>query len=42
MKYISRKNQAKYSLLRVVGTPLYRQMTIRNITTAKKLAELVG
>jgi uncharacterized protein (DUF1697 family) len=39
---ISRVNQSKYSLLRVVGTPLYRQMTIRNITTAKKLAELVG
>lgn len=38
---VSRKNQARYSLLRVVGTPLYRQMTIRNITTAKKLAELV-
>lgn len=38
---ISRLNQTKYSLLRIVGTPLYRQMTIRNITTAKKLAELV-
>lgn len=37
---ISRINQTKYSLLRIVGTPLYRQMTIRNITTAKKLAEL--
>lgn len=37
---ISRANQTKYSLLRVVGTPLYRQMTVRNITTAKKLAEL--
>ncbi len=39
---ISRKNQTKYSLLRIVGTPLYKQMTIRNITTAKKLAELVS
>jgi len=39
---ISRKNQTKYSLLKIVGTPLYRQMTIRNITTAKKLAELVS
>lgn len=37
---ITRVNQAKYSLLRIVGTPLYRQMTIRNIATAKKLAEL--
>jgi uncharacterized protein (DUF1697 family) len=38
---VSRLNQSKYSLLRIVGTPLYRQMTIRNIATAKKLAELV-
>ncbi|HEY1085593.1 MAG TPA: DUF1697 domain-containing protein [Candidatus Saccharimonadales bacterium] len=38
---VSRKNQSKYSLLKVVGTPLYRQMTVRNITTAKKLAQLV-
>lgn len=39
---VSRINQSRYSLLRMVGTPLYRQMTVRNITTAKKLAELVG
>lgn len=39
---VTRANQSKYSLLRVIGTPLYRQMTIRNITTAKKLAELVS
>jgi len=39
---ISRKDQSRYSLLRLMGTPLYRRMTIRNITTAKKLAELVG
>lgn len=38
---VTRMNQSKYSLLRVVGTPLYKQMTVRNITTAKKLAELV-
>lgn len=38
---VSRKNQTRYSIQKVVGTPLYRQMTIRNITTAKKLAELV-
>ncbi|MNR03561.1 hypothetical protein D3C85_1194590 [compost metagenome] len=37
---ITRENQTKYSLLRIMGMPLYRQMTIRNITTAKKLAEL--
>lgn len=39
---VTRMNQSKYSLLRVVGTPLYRQMTVRNIATAKKLAELVA
>lgn len=39
---VSRANQSKYSLLKIVGTPLYRQMTVRNIATAKKLAELVG
>jgi len=38
---ITRANQSRYSLLKVVGTPPYKQMTIRNITTAKKLAELV-
>ncbi len=37
---VSRKNQSRYSLLKVVGTPLYQQMTVRNITTAKKLAAL--
>jgi len=37
---ISRQNQSRYSLLKLMGTPLYRQMTIRNITTAKKLAEM--
>lgn len=38
---IPRIHQSRYSLLKIVGTPLYQQMTIRNITTAKKLAELV-
>ena len=38
---ISRAQQSKSSLLRVVGTPLYRLITIRNIKTAKKLAELI-
>lgn len=39
---VTRRNQSRYSLLKLMGTPLYRQMTIRNITTAKKLAELAG
>ena len=37
---ISRTNQPKGSLLKLVGTPLYRQMTIRNINTVHKLADL--
>lgn len=39
---IARAKQSKYSLLKMMGTPLYKQMTIRNIATAKKLAELVS
>jgi uncharacterized protein (DUF1697 family) len=39
---VLRVNQSKYSLLRIVGTPLYRQMTVRNVATARKLAELVA
>ncbi len=39
---ISRNNQPKSSLLKLVGTPLYRRMTIRNVTTARKLAGLVA
>lgn len=39
---VSRKNQTRYSLLKTVGTPLYKQMTVRNVTTARKLAELVS
>ncbi len=39
---ITRTNQTKGSLQKLVGTPLYAQVTIRNITTARKLAELVG
>ena len=38
---ISRKNQPKSSLVKLIGTPLYRRMTIRNVTTVRKLAELV-
>lgn len=37
---ISRANQSKGSLQKLVGTQLYSQMTVRNIATAKKLAEL--
>lgn len=38
---ITRKNQGKGSLQKLIGTELYKSVTIRNINTAKKLAELV-
>lgn len=38
---ITRANQSRGSLLKLMGTGLYRQITIRNITTTSKLAELV-
>lgn len=37
---ISRKNQAKGSLKKLTGNKLYGSMTIRNINTVRKLAEL--
>ena len=37
---VTRANQSRSSLQRIVGKPLYRHMTIRNTITAKKLAEL--
>lgn len=39
---IDRRHVARSSLKRIVGTPLYQKMTIRNINTARKLAELVS
>lgn len=39
---ITRKNQSRGSLQKLIGTKLYASVTIRNIATAKKLAELVG
>lgn len=38
---ISRKNQPKSSLLKLVGMPLYDQITVRNVTTVRKLAIIV-
>lgn len=38
---ISRKHQSRGSLQKIVGTKLYKQMTIRNSRTARKLAEMV-
>jgi len=39
---VTRKNQSRYSLLKVIGTGLYGYMTVRNVNTARKLAELVS
>lgn len=39
---VLRKYQTRSSLLKVVGTPLYWSMTIRNVNTARKLAQLVS
>lgn len=38
---ITRANQSRGSLQKLVGSKLYASMTVRNITTARKLAELV-
>lgn len=38
---VARKNQPKSCLVRLIGTPLYKRMTIRNVTTARKLASIL-
>lgn len=38
---VTRLNQARGSLQKLIGTKLYAQVTIRNVNTARKLAELV-
>jgi uncharacterized protein (DUF1697 family) len=42
IRRVDRKNAARSKLTRIVGTPLYRQMTVRNCNTARKLLELMG
>lgn len=39
---IMRANQSKGSLQKLIGMKLYDQITVRNVNTARKLAELVG
>lgn len=39
---VTRKNQSRGSLQKIIGSGIYNKVTIRNITTAKKLAELAG
>jgi uncharacterized protein (DUF1697 family) len=38
---VDRANATRSRLLRIVGTPFYKQVTIRNVNTARKLAELM-
>jgi len=39
---VDRANVTKSGILKLVGTDLYRGMTIRNCNTVRKLAELMG
>ena len=41
IRRVDRANATKSKLTRMMGTPLYKRMTIRNCNTARKLAELV-
>jgi uncharacterized protein (DUF1697 family) len=41
IRRIDKKNAARSKLTKVVGTPLYQQMTVRNCNTARKLLELM-
>lgn len=38
---VNRKNQAKSGQSKIIGTTLYKQMTIRNVNTARKILELM-
>lgn len=39
---ISRVHQSRGALANVIGRKLYSQMTVRNVNTARKLAEVIG
>ena len=39
--HVSRANQHKSKLVKIVGTKLYTQMTVRNINTVRKLSALL-
>jgi uncharacterized protein (DUF1697 family) len=42
VRRIDQDKASKSRLTRVVGTPLYQKMTVRNCNTARKLLELLG
>ncbi len=39
---VSRQNQTKSGMQKLVGTKLYKQMTIRNVNTFRKITELIS
>ncbi len=39
---VARKNVTRSGLMKIVGTDLYKQMTVRNCNTARKLFEKMG
>lgn len=41
LSMITRENQSKSSLKKLVGTKLYSKVTVRNVNTVRKLAELI-
>jgi uncharacterized protein (DUF1697 family) len=41
IRRVDRENAARSGLLKIVGTPLYKQVTIRNCNTTRKLLELM-
>jgi uncharacterized protein (DUF1697 family) len=41
IRCVDRKNASRSRMTRIVGTPLYQQMTIRNCNTARRLLELM-
>jgi len=41
LSMITRDNQSKSSLKKLVGTKLYSKVTVRNVNTVRKLAELI-
>lgn len=38
---VDRKNVTKSGLLKIIGTPLYKHMTVRNVNTLRKLVGLL-
>jgi uncharacterized protein (DUF1697 family) len=41
IRRIDRQNASRSALTRVIGTPLYQRMTVRNCNTARRLLELM-